>query len=62
MTTLMEQVAEASHLMRSPDFAERKAGQHRLVELSRAHGHAAIEQAQAEAKLLPRGHMAYWSH
>ena len=61
MTTLVEQVTEASRLMRSPDLAERKAGQHRLRELSAEHGHAAIDRAKAAARLLPAEHMAYWS-
>ena len=59
--SLREQVIEASRLMRAREPAERQAGRALLVALSQAHGHAAVEAAQAEAGLLPEGHMAYWS-
>lgn len=58
---LKERLIEASRLMRSREPAERKAGRALLVALSQEHGHAAVEAAQAEAGLLPDGHMAYWS-
>lgn len=58
--TLKERVIEASRRMRAREPDDRKAGRALLLALSKAYGHAAVEAAQAEAGLLPQGHMAYW--
>jgi hypothetical protein len=59
-TSLLEDVSEASRLMKSPSPEDRRAGRALLLRVSAEHGHAAIEAAQAQQGLLPAGHMAYW--
>jgi hypothetical protein len=59
-TPLLDDVSEASRLMKSPAMEDRRAGRQLLLRISADHGHAAVEAAQAQLGLLPDGHMAYW--
>ena len=60
LSLLLNDVAEASRLMKSPSIAERREGRMLLLRVSAEHGHGAVESAQAHLGLLPDGHMAYW--
>ena len=57
---LLDDVSQASRLMKSPSIAERREGRQLLLRISAAYGHARVEAAQARLGLLPEGHMAYW--
>jgi hypothetical protein len=58
--SLLEDVSEASRLMKSPSPEDRRSGRALLLRVSAEYGHAAVEAAQAQQGLLPAGHMAYW--
>ena len=59
-TSLLEEVSEASRLMKNPSLEDRRAGRALLLRVSAEHGHAAVEAARAQQGLLPAGNMAYW--
>ena len=53
-TSLLEDVSEASRLMKSPSPEDRRAGRALLLRVSAEHGHAAVEVAQANRVCFPR--------
>lgn len=54
-TALLEDLSEASRLVKSPSPEDRRAGRALLLRVSAEHGHASVEAAQAQQGLLPKG-------
>lgn len=60
LAPLLDDVSEASRLMKSPSIDVRREGRQLLLRISAEYGHARVEAAQARLGLLAEGHMAYW--